>query len=212
MQKTPPLSLSSEVEHLVGQQRERYVEKLKIAGVENDVYLLPPGLFTDVRQHGTASSLPDFGPHDLYMYVVNNPSPYTGYDLKAFKSLDAYKYYASGHVTCLNQWIVPGASGRHLFTAKVCTHCEWYILQKVMLALFLRSLQVHHSCALTSEVLKPWAVIQKDGRVLCGHCTCKAGLGEVCSHIAALLYTLDATVKKAQEKSCTDGHRQWGPL
>ncbi len=40
--------LSSEVGHLVGQQRERYLEKLKIGGLENDVYLLPPGLFTDV--------------------------------------------------------------------------------------------------------------------------------------------------------------------
>ena len=62
-------------------------------------------------------------PHDLYQYVINNPSPYKGSDLKAFKSLDAYKYdFVSSWVTCLHQWIIPGAGGRHLITAKVCLH------------------------------------------------------------------------------------------
>ncbi|XP_060784112.1 uncharacterized protein LOC132890853 isoform X2 [Neoarius graeffei] len=69
---------------------------------------------------------------------------------------------------------------------------------------------VHHSCALSAEQLKPWAVIQKDGTVLCGHCTCQAGLGEVCSHVTAMLYALEAAVRHVQDKSCTDGPRQWG--
>lgn len=115
----PPLA--KEVAHLHGEQRERYLEKLKIAGLDNDVYLLPPGLFMDVRKYTKVSSLPDFGPHDLYTYVTSNPSPYTGCDLKAYKSLDAYKYLVSGWVTCLNQWIAPGAGGRRLVTAKVCS-------------------------------------------------------------------------------------------
>lgn len=51
---------------------------------------------------------------------------------------------------------------------------------------------------------------KKDGMVLCGHCTCKAGLGEVCSHITALLYALESTVRHLGDRSCTDGPRQWG--
>uniref|UniRef100_A0AAV2M0R5 Uncharacterized protein n=1 Tax=Knipowitschia caucasica TaxID=637954 RepID=A0AAV2M0R5_KNICA len=38
--------------------------------------------------------------------------------------------------------------------------------------------KVHHSQALSEPPLKPWVSLQKDGTVLCGHCTCKAGLGE----------------------------------
>ncbi|KAG1925574.1 hypothetical protein F2P79_025443 [Pimephales promelas] len=41
-------------------------------------------------------------------------------------------------------------------------------------------------------------------------CTCKAGLGEVCSHVTALLYAIDSAVKHLGDKSCTDGPRQWG--
>ena len=35
-------------------------------------------------------------------------------------------------------------------------------------------------------------VIDNQGIVLCGHCTCIAGLGEVCSHIGAVLFTVEA--------------------
>lgn len=53
-------------------------------------------------------------------------------------------------------------------------------------------------------------MVDRDGTVVCGHCTCKAGLGEVCSHVTALLYTLDSAVKLLETRSCTDGPRQWG--
>ncbi|XP_049912491.1 uncharacterized protein LOC126397620 [Epinephelus moara] len=70
--------------------------------------------------------------------------------------------------------------------------------------------KVHHSQALSATQLKPWVSMKKDGTVLCGHCTCKAGLGEVCSHITALLYAVDSAVKHLEDRSCTDGPRQWG--
>lgn len=53
-------------------------------------------------------------------------------------------------------------------------------------------------------------MVKKDGTVLCGHCTCKAGLGEVCSHITALLYALESAVRHLEARSCTDGPRQCG--
>ena len=52
--------------------------------------------------------------------------------------------------------------------------------------------------------------LKKDGTVVCGHCPCKAGLGEVCSHVTALLYAVESAVKHLEDRSCTDGPRQWG--
>lgn len=42
-----------------------------------------------------------------------------------------------------------------------------------------------------------------------GHCTCMAGLGEVCSHVGAILYTLLAAVNKLSGTACTDGACVW---
>lgn len=63
---------------------------------------------------------------------------------------------------------------------------------------------------MSAAQLKPWVFVKRDGIVVCGHCTCKAGLGEVCSHITALLYAPDSAVKHLADRSCTDGPQQWG--
>lgn len=60
-----------------------------------------------------------------------------------------------------------------------------------------------HSQALSATPLRPWIVVQKDGEVVTAHCTCMAGLGEACSHIAATLFTIEAAVKKVKETACT---------
>ena len=49
-----------------------------------------------------------FNLHDIYIYLVHNPSPYSGDILKAFKSTDAYQYAVAG-------W-VKDAKVRHLAT------------------------------------------------------------------------------------------------
>ncbi|XP_051805909.1 uncharacterized protein LOC127530192 isoform X1 [Acanthochromis polyacanthus] len=178
-----PAQLSLEVAHLAGVHRDRYVQKLELAGLETDPYLLPPLVFEDLIN---SPVLPEFTPHDLYHYVINAVSPYTGADLKAYKSLDAYQFFVAGWVTGTKCYAYSGGT-QYLIMAKV-----------------------HHSQSLSEAPLKPWVSLKKDGTVTCGHCTCKAGLGEVCSHIAALLYALDSAVKRLEEKSCTDGPRQWG--
>ena len=38
-------------------------------------------------------------------------------------------------------------------------------------------------------------VVEPNGIVLSAHCTCMEGLGEVCSHIAALLFTMEINTK-----------------
>ena len=43
--------------------------------------------------------------------------------------------------------------------------------------------------------LNPWLVIERDGSVVNAHCNCMAGIGEVCSHVGALLFSIEAAVK-----------------
>ena len=49
----------------------------------------------------------------------------------------------------------------------------------------------------------PWITVQEEGTVLMAHCTCKAGLGEVCSHAAALLYSVLAAADIKNGQACT---------
>ena len=38
--------------------------------------------------------------------------------------------------------------------------------------------------------LKPWIISYKNRTIAYAHCTCMAGLGEVCSHAAAIAFAL----------------------
>ncbi|KZS19515.1 Uncharacterized protein APZ42_014052 [Daphnia magna] len=50
---------------------------------------------------------------------------------------------------------------------------------------------VSPSQALSNTPHQPWAAIAAQGcAVACSHCTCAAGLGEVCNHVAGLLQAL----------------------
>ena len=54
-----------------------------------------PGFFSPLV---SASRLPQINLHEIYIYLVHNPSPYSGDILKAFKSTDAYQYAVAGWV------------------------------------------------------------------------------------------------------------------
>ena len=45
---------------------------------------------------------------------------------------------------------------------------------------------VNHSQKLNEKPLTPWLVAEKEGKIHAAHCDCMAGLGETCSHVAAL--------------------------
>lgn len=109
------VNLSVEVAHLVGAHRLRYLQKLALANLETDPYLLVPAVFTDLIKSPT---LPEFTPHDLYHYVINSVSPYTGADLKAYKSLDAYQFFVAGWVTGTRCYCHAGGT-QYLLMAKV---------------------------------------------------------------------------------------------
>ena len=59
-----------------------------------------------------------------------------------------------------------------------------------------------------------WAAVKRCGIVISAHCTCMAGLGEVCSHIAALLFKTWLTQERLAEKclssdACTSNKCTW---
>ena len=61
---------------------------------------------------------------------------------------------------------------------------------------------VRHSQSVTASPLKPWVAAEVSGTIICCHCTCMAGLGEACSHIAALLFAAEAH-NRLKDTSCT---------
>ena len=70
-------------------------------------------------------------------------------------------------------------------------------------------LQVNHSQKLSEKPLTPWIIAEQDGKLLAGHCDCMAGLGETCSHVASLLWAIEAGVRIRDSKTVTDKHAYW---
>ena len=56
---------------------------------------------------------------DIYYFLIATPSLHTGDCLKAYKSLDAYNYYASGWVDNIKIFSIPSRPGTYLITARV---------------------------------------------------------------------------------------------
>ncbi|KAK7106644.1 hypothetical protein V1264_017874 [Littorina saxatilis] len=66
-----------------------------------------------------------------------------------------------------------------------------------------------HSQSLCEKPLKPWVIIEEDGTVLTAHCNCMAGIAESCSHIAAVLFTVDASVRIRDSQTPTQVPAGW---
>lgn len=88
-----------DISHFDARELKRYNEKIDIIGC--DPYGVPPEIF---HQLSSADRLPDFSFHDIYIYLIHNPSSYTGESLKAFKSTDAYRYFTAGWVIDPKIW------------------------------------------------------------------------------------------------------------
>ena len=71
------------------------------------------------------------------------------------------------------------------------------------------SFQVLHSQRLRDTALVPWVIAEEDGKILASHCTCMAGLGETCTHVAALLFAVDGTVKVRDSRTVTQDPAYW---
>ena len=121
--------MAANTAHLNGKERERYLLKTAIIGC--DPYLLPPSVFCLLN---SAKCLPQLTFPDIYIYLVHNPSPFTGESLKAFKSTDAYQYVVAGWVNDTKIWHVE-KTHLHVITAKVSNLTT--IINRVIIVVFM---------------------------------------------------------------------------
>lgn len=69
-----------------------------------------------------------------------------------------------------------------------------------------------HSQLLSETTFTQWAIIQEDRNVLVAHCNRKVGLGVACTHIAAMLFSVVATVKVRESQTLTETKSYWLPV
>ena len=86
----------------------------------------------------------------IFCYFIERPGTYSKQELLQWKSLDAYKYFESGHVRAIKVWVVSS------------TCC------------ILRAL-VNPSQRLLEKPHDAWVGLKTSGDIVAAHCTCMAG-------------------------------------
>jgi len=55
-----------------------------------------------------------------------------------------------------------------------------------------------------------WIFAEKDGTIISAHCLgCKAGLGESCSHVASVMFYIEAVTRIQGKLACTQAKCTW---
>ena len=128
--------------------------------------------------------LPPVESTNLLCYLVLETSFYAQKQFKAFRSLEAYNQMVSGFVSNVQGHIIAN---------------NFVVLAKV-----------RHSQRMNDALIPIWIITEKDGPINCAHCLgCKAALAESCSHIASVLFYLEAWTKVNGRLSCTQMKCSW---
>lgn len=111
--------------------------------------------------------LPSIEATDLPSYLVLDTSFYTAKQFKAFKSLEACNQIVSGFITSVQGKVIAG---------------KYVVLAKV-----------RHSQRMNDPPIPVWIISSEEGTFISAHCMgCKAGLAETCSHVASVLFYIEA--------------------
>ena len=55
-----------------------------------------------------------------------------------------------------------------------------------------------------------WNIAEKDGTIISAHCLgCKAGLAESCSHVASVMFYIEAVTRIQGKLACTQAKCTW---
>ena len=121
---------------------------------------------------------------DLLSYLVLETSYYTQKQCKAFRSLEAYDRRVSGFIASVEGH---NLANKLVFLAKM-----------------------RHSQCMNDSLISIWIITEREGTILSAHCWgFKAGLAESCSHIASVLFYLEAWTKINGRLSCTQVKCTW---
>ena len=169
--------------------KKRYEQKLLQLKILDDPFSLKDEEFNLTKD---ILSWPDLSFADIFCYLVQYPSQFSTGSLKAYKSLEAYKYVVSGLV----------------FDVKVksITENNFLVTGRVR----------HGQSQFTKTPNNAWLGIETSGEIMNAHCTCMAGLGEACSHVGAIMFYLQLTSEHNKRTSkgldaCTSLPNAWLP-
>jgi len=122
--------------------------------------------------------LPRVESMDLLSFLVLGTSYYSKDQFKAFQSLRAYNQLVSEFVGCVKGHKIGN---------------NYIVLGKV-----------RHSQRMNDPCDTFWIITEENGTVLFAHCVgCRAGQGECCSHIASVLFYIEAWNRVNEKLSCT---------
>ena len=128
--------------------------------------------------------LPPIEATDLLCYLVMDTSFYTKEQFKAFKSMEAYNQMVSGFITSVQGKVI----------------CDKFVVIG----------KVRHSQRMNEPALPVWIITSKEGTIISAHCLgCKAGLSETCSHVASLLFYIEAWTRINGKLACTQVKCTW---
>lgn len=155
---------------LSNQDSQLYLKKLQLnSGTQlPDPYSLREKWSDDIR------NLPPVTSRDVTEYLLDTPSEFTKENLRAYKSLEAYDYFACGHV-------------QDVLYNKINDKEDFCFIKADVLPSQRQSKG--------TQMYKVWVCLnKKQGWIFTANCTCMAGLGSACSHAAALMFKLEAAV------------------
>lgn len=127
---------------------------------------------------------------DLFMYLIESrDKAYNCENLKVFKSLKGYKNFDEGYVT--NTWIHAIPETDIVYVRSSC-----------------------FSSLTVKQTYTVYVCLNRNGTVFSVKCQCKAGLGQACSHTAAMLFRFESlmlsnTTSIPEDITCTGKLQQW---
>ena len=118
---------------------------------------------------------------DIFNYLMFYPSELGSKDLSDYKNSKAYSYYTNG-------WLQP-------LLYHPLSGSPYCVLKG----------ECQKSQSIRESMHKLWIVVEKDPvKIRSCHCTCMAGMGQTCNHVASAMYRVEAAVRNGlTNPSCT---------
>ncbi|GFN76538.1 hypothetical protein PoB_000304400 [Plakobranchus ocellatus] len=159
--------------------RKRYDDKIACIGVD-------PYKIKSEEWIKEVEEYPLMADGDIFNYLVLETSAHTQ---KSFKGLQE-----SWGVQLSLQWLG--------------VEC-WRLQTQATNAVVVVAGKVNHSQQLSNKALSPYIHVEMDGRVKSAHCDCMAGLDESCTHVASLLFYIEACHRLAERVTITGKPTDW---